>query len=295
MPTKTHKIESPEKLQITRTHHAKSYGLTVDRNTCMGCELCSLICPREAITITKKVKEPGKKAQRPTIDVDKEKCQYCGICTAICPYGAVNVNVDDSTIASVVDKESFPELIRDIAVDTTKCPDDCKDCEDACPLDLIKVTSDPQTGRTTLEIEREKCPCCRICEVRCPKGAIQVRKIFTGRIRINQNECPDNCQDCLQVCPITDALYISEKDNKVQVNESYCVYCGLCRIVCPEEKALELSRSTIRHTQVRSGAWNKALEKLTSTAEMTKELRGKGKKKTMDAVEKLLIPKKDKK
>jgi MinD superfamily P-loop ATPase len=96
----------------------------------------------------------------------------------------------------------------------------------------------------------------------------------------------------LDVCPITGALYLSEKDGKVYVNELFCTYCGVCKIVCPEEKALELSRSTIRHTPVRSGAWNRALEKLTSTTEMTKELRGKGKKRTMEAVRKLLEPRK---
>jgi len=83
-------------------------------------------------------------------------------------------------------------------------------------------------------------------------------------------------------------LYLSEEDKKVHVNELHCVYCGVCKIVCPVEEALELQRTSIRHTPIRSGAWNKALEKLTSTKEMTKELRAKGLTKARESVEKRL-------
>ena len=61
-------------------------------------------------------------------------------------------------------------------------------------------------------------------------------------------------------------------NEKVQANDSYCVYCGACKITCPEEGALELNRTRIRHTEVRSGAWNKALEKLASTSAVIKEM-----------------------
>lgn len=292
MPMKLQKTEGNSKLIVERIHHAKKYKLTIDRTLCVGCELCSLVCPREAITVSKQPKKEGQKIQRPLTDVDKTKCHYCGICVTICPYGAVQVTIDNENITSVVEKESFPQLIREITVDTTKCPTNCTDCEEACPLDLIKVTSNPTTKKITVDIKEGQCPCCRVCEIKCPEGAIIVRKIFTGKLEINQKKCPPGCQDCLDVCPIAGALYLSEKDGKVYVNELFCTYCGVCKIVCPEEGALELSRSTIRHTPVRSGAWNKALEKLTSTGEMTKELRGKGKKRTMEAVKKLLAPRK---
>ncbi len=292
MPMKIQKTESNNQLLVERIHHAKSYRLAADRALCVGCELCSLICPREAIMVNKQPKKKGQKTERPLIDVDETKCHYCGMCATICPYGAVQVTIDGENIASVVEKESFPQLIREITVDTAKCPTDCKVCEEVCPLDLIKVTSNPTTNEVTVHIKKEQCPCCRVCEVKCPKGVIRVRNIFTGILKINQEKCPPGCQDCLDVCPITGALYLSEKDGKVYVDELFCTYCGVCKIVCPEEEALELSRSTIYHTPVRSGAWNKALEKLTSTPEMTKELRGKGKKRTMDAVKKLLEPRK---
>ena len=284
---KTQKITTDNQLIIERRHHAKTYKLTIDQASCVGCELCSLICPIEAIKVTKKPKIEGEKAERPTIDVDEAKCHYCGMCVAICPYGAVHVAVDGENISLVVEKESFPKLIREISVDTTKCPTDCKECEEVCPLNLIKIESNSIKSQVTVEILKERCPCCDLCDVKCPEGAIQVRRIFTGKLRIDQEKCPSECKDCLDVCPITGALFLDEKD-KIRVNELFCTYCGVCKIVCPEEAALELSRSTIRHTPIRSGAWNKALEKLASTLEVTKELRGKGKKRAMEAVKKRL-------
>ena len=74
----------------------------------------------------------------------------------------------------------------------------------------------------------------------------------------------------------------------MHVNEMFCVYCGACKVVCPVEEALELKRTSVRHTPVSSGAWNKALERLASPIEMTKELKAKGSRKVLESVEKRL-------
>jgi hypothetical protein len=47
---------------------------------------------------------------------------------------------------------------------------------------------------------------------------------------------------------------------------------------------MELKRTRINHSPVRSGAWNKALERLTSPTDMTKELKTKGSQKARDSV-----------
>jgi formate hydrogenlyase subunit 6/NADH:ubiquinone oxidoreductase subunit I len=138
-----------------------------------------------------------------------------------------------------------------------------------------------------MDIDKDRCPGCRICAVRCSYGALSVNKTFQGIIKINIEKCPKGCRDCLDVCPISGALYLSE-DNKVRVSEAYCIYCGVCKNVCPEEGALELQRTLIRHTPVRSGAWNKALEKITSTEEMSKELRAKSLAKTRESIKRRL-------
>lgn len=300
MPMKLEKNETEKELEVKRVLHTKDYSLTLDKALCTGCEICQAICPKEAIEIKTPLKVAGQKRKHPIVDVDGEKCHFCGICSSLCPFGALKVKVNGEHVFPVVKTESFPELIREINVDTTKCDVNCVECEQACPLELIKVSVQTPEGRKVTDIEsiydkkkltvvvdvkKELCPCCRLCEIKCPEDAIRVKKVFQGIIHINKNKCPDGCQDCLDVCPITGALYLSE-DEKVHVNEMHCVYCGACRVVCPEEGALELQRTNIRHSPVRSGAWNKALEKLTSTKDLTKELQKKGSTRVRDSVKK---------
>jgi 4Fe-4S ferredoxin len=143
--------------------------------------------------------------------------------------------------------------------------------------------------QTKIDVEKQRCPCCRACESKCPNGTIQVNKFIQGKITINSSKCPEDCKDCLDICPITGTLYLSESDKKVHINEMFCVYCGACKAVCPVEDALELKRTKINHTPVSSGAWNKALERLTSTTGMSKELKAKGSHKAVKSVGKLLI------
>ncbi|NIU38935.1 hypothetical protein GWN65_02890 [Candidatus Bathyarchaeota archaeon] len=50
-----------------------------------------------------------------------------------------------------------------------------------------------------------------------------------------------------------------------------------------------LDRRTIRHTPVSSGAWNKALEKLTSTKEYSKEAKTKSLTKAKEMAKKRLL------
>ena len=302
MPMKLMKTANENELKVERILHAKRYSLTLDKKLCVGCEICKIICPREAIEVKIVPKADGEKARRPTVDVDVQKCHYCGICNVICPFGAMKVRVDGEHVVPVVKTESFPQLIREIEVDSTKCDLDCVECEKACPLELIKVSVRTPNGKevsdiksqsnkenlsVNVDIKRDLCPCCRLCEMKCPEDAVRVRKMFQGIMKINREECPEGCRDCLDICPIIGALYLGG-NRKVNVNELYCIYCGVCKLVCPKEGALELQRTSVRHTPVRSGAWNKALEKLTSTTEMTKELRAKGSTKARESVEKRL-------
>jgi len=305
MPMKELKTDTQNQLIIERLLHARRYSLTLDKTLCKSCEICQITCPREAITIIKTPKKDGEKAKPPTIDVSAEKCSYCGMCEPICPFGALQVRVNGEHIVPVIEKESFPSLIREIEVDASKCDVGCVDCEKACPLNLIKVTiltpdgqevraedvkaqPNKQDLKVKVDVKKDLCPCCRLCEMKCPKDAIHVRKILHGLLNISLEKCPQNCQDCLDVCPIPGALFL-EGDGKVHPSETFCVFCGVCKLVCPVEGALQVDRKSIHHTPVSSGAWNKVLEKLTSTNEYSKEAKLKGWMKAQEAVEKRLV------
>ena len=301
MPLKTLKVDTDETLTLEWRLHVKDYKLILDKKKCVGCEICSLACPKEAIKLEKPEKTSDEKHVK--VDIDLEKCNFCGICDVLCPFGAIRVTLNGEHLVSVVEKESFPELIREITVDESKCPINCRECEDACPLGLIKILRVTTDGKVVedinnlsdgekaklkvkVEIEIDKCPCCGVCEDKCPENAINVNRIFYGKMIIHEDKCPEGCKDCLEVCP-TQALYLSE-NGKVHVNEKFCVYCGACKIVCPVKDALEVERTSINHTPVRSGVWNKTLEKLTSPIIVTKELKAKSSRKARESVEKRL-------
>jgi 4Fe-4S ferredoxin len=274
MVMKLLKTQTENMLLVERLMYTTRYSLILEKNRCVGCEICQVVCPKEAIEIARPIKAEGEALKQPTITIDENKCHFCGICSAICPFGAVSLRVNGEEVVPVLEKETFPHLVRQIEVEETKCPIDCDECEEACPFGLIKVTRDKAESRVEVEIDTEHCPCCRLCEVKCPHDAITVRKIILGSLRISNERCPEGCHDCVDVCPVPDVLCVSD-DGKVSADDFCCVYCGVCRVVCPVEEALQLNRSSIYHTPVHSGAWNKALEKLTSTKEMAKELRTK--------------------
>jgi len=303
MPFQTLKKETAEELSLEWVMHVKNYRLNLDKNACVGCQICNLACPKEAIKIEKQSKTPGEKIQKAKIDIDLSKCNFCGICDILCPYGAISVTIDGKHLLSVLDKESFPQMIRDIKADARKFPVDREKGEDICPRELIKVNFSTADGKTVddpgslneseqhalrvnVEVDKEHCPCCGICEAKLPQGAMHVRKMLTGKLAIKPENCPEGCTDCLDVCPITGALYFSDSDKKVHANEMFCVYCGACKIVCPVDEALDFKRTHINHTPVRSGAWNKALERLTSPTDMTKELKAKRSLKARETVKK---------
>ncbi len=298
-PIKLLKKEKDNKLVVERILHTKNYQITLDKKKCTGCGICEQICPREAIKTIIHERKKGEKAKQPTVSINEEKCNYCGMCDTICPFGALQVRINGEHSRPVVESESFPELRRNIHIDQNKCNVDCKELEQVCPLDLIHVNiqtadgkevtdlnkvSNKESLQVKVEIDKNSCPCCGLCETDFPNSPIHVEKIFRGKLRIISENCPEGCSDCVDVCPIPGVLCLTDS-RKVEVNEQNCVYCGACKMVCPNQEALTLERTQISHTPVRSGAWNTALEKLASVRAVTKELQTKSTKRRKQSVE----------
>ena len=289
---KRYKKEQDGKLEVGQTLYTKNFALTVDRKLCKGCELCKLVCPREAITLVPAGDKDGK-AVAPSLDIDKDKCDFHGICAVVCPFSAISISVNGLNEAPAVMKEAFPKLERRIEIDTGQCEPGCKKCEESCPLGVITIERDrrgatsvnlleeyyegaliqvreEQNTSAVVHIRKELCAGCQICLMACPSDAIEVTKFIEGSIEIKGEACPDGCQRCLDVCPVNALAF--DGNGKVYANNTYCVYCGACLQVCPAPDALKVERTVIRHTPIESGAWNRGLERMTSTAGLQREL-----------------------
>lgn len=306
MPYKSFKQDSSEALILEWVLQVKNFKLTLDRQRCVGCQICSLVCPKEAVSVEKPLQQRiGEKMLKPKVDIDLAKCNFCGVCDVMCPFGAIKVTLNDVHNLALIDKKSFPKIKRQITLDSKVCPKDCTDCETVCPFQLIKVSkvgfdgkpvkhlnglspTEKRRVKVSVDIQKDYCPTCKICEVKCPSKTLKVAKIFEGKIAIDHSKCPIDCHACVDVCPIPNVLS-PNAEGKVVVNEVYCIYCGACKNVCPsEEVALLVKRVKVAHERVHSGTWNKSLERLTSKRDGVKALKAAASIKKRDIVIKRL-------
>lgn len=66
---------------------------------CVGCELCAIVCPPQAIYVKPAQNEPGNihsRGERYASDfqINMLRCIYCGYCEEACPTGAIILSND---------------------------------------------------------------------------------------------------------------------------------------------------------------------------------------------------------
>jgi len=263
-------------------HHV----LKLDSDKCVGCGICVSICPEEAPKLFPVVISDGKLVKKTLIDFDCTKCTFCGECVVLCPTTALRIEVNGEEKIPVVKAEVFPVLSKDITVNVAKCDPVCAfSCQKNCPTEAIKVIvekkEDVAEKILDVRVDKEKCIFCGRCELECSQSALHVKKPIQGIIRINTNSCLKNCQVCVDVCP-SKAITLNP-DGKPLVVEGFCIYCGACQKSCPEN-AITVERTRVYHSEIKSGAWIIALEKLTSHDSLVKQFGAKSVKKLREAV-----------
>ncbi|MDR2598217.1 MAG: 4Fe-4S binding protein [Holosporales bacterium] len=74
-------FKKPVTKNLNRIKRSRKFRkvLTFDAEKCVGCKMCSEICPSRAI----QVQVPGKHEYNP------RKCCYCGLCQSACRFGAI--------------------------------------------------------------------------------------------------------------------------------------------------------------------------------------------------------------
>jgi len=65
-----------------------------DKDTCISCRLCSVVCPNNAIEMIPAPEHLKKTYGKTYPKVDLGKCSFCGLCEDICPTNSLQLTKD---------------------------------------------------------------------------------------------------------------------------------------------------------------------------------------------------------
>ena len=279
------KTRDEHTMTIHRGMVTRNYLMTWDLDKCVGCQICPIVCPKEALSHVPAVLENNRIAVRPSVDVDEQKCVNCGMCVVTCPMHAITLTVNGKPEIPVEVYGAFPEILAKTIFRRELFDFTLTDFViENCSTNVISYDAE----RDTLRIDFDHCIHCRQCEV-ASQGAFEVRQPWQGSVELHRERCVEGCFACADICP-TRALHINEQGELV-LADYYCIKCGACMQVCPikpqykteeftfdysgmqiqrtrevlanpDELAIKVERWRVNHTPVSSAAWIEALRKL---------------------------------
>ena len=202
--------------------------LTYDIKKCIGCSLCKIVCPVDAIELgpIPDIAQGILDDSNPQILIDHEKCCYCMLCAVICPNDAFH---EDIKPIEQIDLDEFPSIGKFFKINLDNCIEDSNN--GICQL-CLKVR-ERNNIRDYFEIQKE-----------CPTKCFHIASPIEGEVIIKKNmlhKCdPQGCKACVNICP-TESFFIPEKAEdvkkygKIACNEEECFYCGACENSCPDD------------------------------------------------------------
>ncbi|MHA1670457.1 MAG: 4Fe-4S dicluster domain-containing protein [Promethearchaeota archaeon] len=202
--------------------------LVYDIKKCIGCSLCQIVCPVDAIELgpIPEIAQNILDDSNPKILIDYDKCCYCMLCAIVCPNDAFHENILPE---GEIDLEQFPSIDKFYRIDEKDCIKDTKN--EACLLCL--KTRERNHIKDYFEIEKK-----------CPTKCFHIDSPIEGEVIIKKNmlhKCsPENCKACINICPV-ESFYIPKsaedvvKYGKIACNEDQCFYCGACENSCPDD------------------------------------------------------------
>jgi 4Fe-4S ferredoxin len=239
--------------------------LIYDIKKCVGCSLCQLVCPVDAIELgpIPEIAQSILDESNPKILIDHEKCCYCMLCAVVCPNDAFHENLEPE---GHIDLSEFPSIAKFYEIDTNECIEDKKN--QVCQL-CLKVRQ-RNNIKDYFKIETE-----------CPTHCFHINSPIEGEVIIKKNmlyKCdPQGCKACVNICPV-ESFFIPEtaeevvKYGKIACNEDQCFYCGACENSCPDDlikvirKKIKIIEPKKRGNYPWVEAWVKQIKLILSTA-----------------------------
>ena len=172
-----------------------------NRELCVGCGTCIIVCPKEAITrgpVGASIRDSGKGNLENLSPVlfDQDKCSFCGTCAYLCPTGAISVQVNGEDNEQLLKEKALPEIqiewmdrkdsdakikkycVGEIEIDLTNCPSMCSTCAVVCPTGAITIPKSEEGWIKTkkTEYDKDKCSLCGACVYACPSDCITLKR-----------------------------------------------------------------------------------------------------------------------
>lgn len=260
----TSEIEIPDEDKQILKWSTENFNkiLIFDNKKCVGCGICTIVCPTKAIELMPIPEIATGNLKAPYCVFDHQKCIYCGLCAVVCPVNAIEFLFNDESIFKMLDNLKIDKKIE---FKEEKCFP-CKLCELICPRNAIEINlkvpkkedlviypDKPPKVEGKIEINEENCIYCMNCALLC--DAIEIDEVKPTaeypkpgkNLRVNLDKC-DYCGLCAneKICPkdVFKVESLSEVDRTilepelkidVKINERECIACGWCEKHCPTE------------------------------------------------------------
>ena len=92
-------------MSLVKREGVESRELIHDNDKCVGCGICTDICPTESLRLGPIVPIARGLLKMDYISCNSKNCVLCGLCASACPFDALSLKIDDEFISNI---ENYP-------------------------------------------------------------------------------------------------------------------------------------------------------------------------------------------